>query len=307
LGKHARIAVAAIQSGHYFETHPKNIAHIRDFLRFEVGDRNPDDLEKEMSKFEGTVADALRGVIASRRFDGDDRITILNLMSLLAVRSPYMREHWRQTHKTLMKRVMDLALATKERWDSQLRQMREAGRDVNDEITYDQIKDFHERGEYDVEVAREWMIGLELKMFEAVLPALVERKWKLYVTNERNGYFVTGDKPVILTWNEPAKMPPLVRHSPGFALKGTEVYFPISPEVAVVGSFEGEEEGTHEAPLELVALANLRVIEHTHEQVYTIRRTFPYIGPGLRLYHDSHFMERFAEAKRATDALKKPG
>jgi len=306
-GKHARVTVAAIRSGQYFDTHPKNIAHIRDFLRFEIEGHEPDGLEKRMSQFEGTVAVALRNITASREFAGEDRDTILNLMALLAVRSPYMREHWRQTHETLMKRVMDLALATKERWEGQIRQMRRAGADVNDNITYEQIKEFHERGEYDVEVAREWQIGLELKMFEAVLPMLAERNWKLYVTDEQKGFFVTGDKPVILTWQEPDKMPAMVRHSPGFGLKGTEVYFAISPQIAVVGVFEGEDEGTHEASTSLVGAGNLRVIEHTHEQVYSIKRTFPYFGPGLRLYHDSHFMERFEAARKAADRHKKPG
>jgi hypothetical protein len=60
-------------------------------------------------------------------------------------------------------RVMDLALATKERWESQMDAMREAGIHINDSVTYEQMKDFHERKQYRFDVAREWHIHLEFR------------------------------------------------------------------------------------------------------------------------------------------------
>jgi hypothetical protein len=300
--KHWQVTVANIKSGEFFETNTKNVGGERDFNRIEVPDHKTDALETAYSKFETSVAPAIRRVVESRKFEGDDRIAILNLMALLAVRGPHMREHWRQANENLMKRVMDVALATKERWEGQMRQMKEAGREVKEDITYDQIKDFHERGEYDVNMNREWFIALELKMFESVLMTLVNRKWVLYVVDPTVGVFVTCDRPVALYNKEPEKMPKMIRDSPGFGMRGTQILFPLTAQLALVGDFEDVEDGTQEAKLPLVAMANLRMIERAMSQVYTIKRTFPYVGPPFRIYHDSRFMERFAAAKKEKDA-----
>jgi hypothetical protein len=279
--KYWQMTVANIQSGEFFETNTKNVGGERDFNRIEV-----------------PVAPAIRRVAESRRFEGDDRISILNLMALMAVRSPYMREHWRQAHENLMKRVMDVALATPERWQSQLQQMKNAGKEINENLTYDQIKDFHERGEYDINMNREWFIGLELKLFETVLLTLVDRKWVLYVTPPANGVFVTGDRPVALYYKDRKGVPPMLQESPGFAMPGTQILFPLRHDMALVGDFEDAEDGTQVASMPLVAMANLRMIERAQAQVYSIKRTFPYVGPPFYVYHDSHFMVRFAAEKK---------
>src|SRR4029078_201778 len=225
---------------------------------------------------------------------------ILNLIALLSVRSPQQRENWRPFQENVAKQVMDLALASRERWEGEMRQMKKAGWELNDNITYEQLKDFHERGEYEIAVNQEWHIGLELKGFDVVLRTLVHRKWRLYATTEETGWFVTSDRPVVLTWNHPEKIPVMMRKSPGFGATDTEVYFPLSHKIALVGVFEDVGEGTYEASFELVAKANVRMILAAFEQVYTIKKTFPYIGPDRAAYYDQHFMERFEAAREQT-------
>lgn len=119
----------------------RNVCGERDFMRIEVDGHAPDAIEKEMSNFEAKCIDAIRRVAESGKFDGEDANLTLNLMALLAVRSPEMRENHRGFHEQVAKRVMDIALATKDRWEGQTAQMREDGVPVKD-VSYEEVKAF---------------------------------------------------------------------------------------------------------------------------------------------------------------------
>ena len=295
-GKKTRVQVASLRAQRWFEAHPKNIGVEKDFLRFDAEGVEPDALEKAMSGMESQVAEAIRNVEATEKFEGEDRVYILNFIALLAVRSPQMRENWRQAQDRLCRMMMDMSLATKERWEGQMQQMRNAGREVKEDVTYEQMKEFHDKGEYDITVNREWHIRMEFEVFQTVLNCLADRSWSLYVTNEKLGPFVTSDRPVIISWKYPEKVPVMMRKSPGYGMKDTEVYFPITKRLALVGEFDGPEE-TFSALPSVVSIGNVQMIEWAFEQLYTVKRSFRYIGPPLALYHDANFMERFAEEK----------
>ena len=64
-------------------------------MRFEAQGRKPDWLEEEFSKLEFKACEAIRHVVQTRTFAGEDKNYILNLMALLAVRSPEQRENMR--------------------------------------------------------------------------------------------------------------------------------------------------------------------------------------------------------------------
>ena len=300
-GKKTRIQVASFEAQNWFETHPKNIAHERDFLRIDAEGYEPYAIEKEMASLESEIANALRNIEQTLRFEGKDRNTLLNFIALLAVRSPRRREHWRKIRDQVARRTLDLALRSKEMWESQMQHMREAGREVNDGVTYEQMKDFHERGEYDIPVAREWHIQTEFHVSGTVLQALGKRQWSMYVTNDKLGPFVTCDQPVSLTWLYPEKVPPMFRSSPGHAMRDTQIYVPISSRLALLGEFDGEE-GTFPALPNVVGMGNVHMIEHAAAQLYTIKQSFMYFGPPLALYQDSHFMKRFGAEKRRREA-----
>lgn len=295
--------VAALRAQNWFQPNVKNIGAEKDFLRIDVEGHAPDALEKAMAGFDDQGATAIRNINDSRRFEGDDKIIVLDLIALLAVRSPQMRENLRQFQERVHKKLLGLTLATKERYEGQVNQMKEAGVQCSEDVTYEQLKEFHNRGEYDINMNREWFIGLEVQSFDVVLRTLVDRKWRLYVADETSGPFVTSDRPVVPTWNHPEKVPAMMRHSPGYGMTGTEVYFPINHDMALVGSFEDVEDGTHKASAQMVAIANTRMIEHAFEQVYTIKKVFPYIVPPSSFSQDALFMERFEVERKRRSGL----
>jgi Protein of unknown function (DUF4238) len=83
--------------------------------------------------------------------------------------------------------------------------------------------------------------------------------------------FVTCDHPVCLTWSEPDGK----TVAPGLKLTGTEILFPISPKLAVVGAFELKGE-VRDFTLDQVAAANGIIILSAYRQVYSKGYEFRY-------------------------------
>ena len=295
-GKQCRLTVANIACKNYFVTNPRNVGGVRDFNRIEIAGFKPDALEGMLANFEGQVTTALRNVAESREFKADDRLFILNLLALLAVRSPQMREHWRRVEEQLMKKILGLSLASKERWEAQEAAMAKAGKGPKPgelPISYEQLKEFYEKDEYDITFNTEHHIGIELKTHDVVLQALMARKWEMHaIEREDVGCFVTTDRPVVLTWNSPESIPLLYRESPGFGMPDTEVLFPITKNLVIIGSFEGKD-GTVPATTLFVARANTKTIHHAFEQMYGPKKVIPYIGPDFKVYHDRNFFEKW--------------
>jgi hypothetical protein len=69
--------------------------------------------------FEAEVAESIRRVVESQKLEGDDRRNILNLIALLVVRSPQMREHVRKMLEEVMRKMLSTSLASKQRWEEQ--------------------------------------------------------------------------------------------------------------------------------------------------------------------------------------------
>ncbi len=188
-----------------------------------------------------------------------------------------MRENWRGFQADVAERILDLSLATKERWESQIRQMKESGMEINEDITYEEIKRFHESKEYDIAVAREHHIQMELIGVDAILPYLCSRNWQLIKATDESGPFITTDNPVNLTWKEPDKIPPFYRNSPGHGMKSTQVYFPVSRNLALIGEFDGPD-GTIDGNREVISILNSKMLMLAYKQVYCPKLRFYFCG-----------------------------
>jgi hypothetical protein len=236
-----------------FQTHPRNVAAERDFHAIDLEGQSPDALEGALAQFEGPLADALGRIIAHREIRAEeDRVYLLNLVAMLAVKNP----RHRQTFMAFQERVYDMIgnviTANDEIWNSQIRWAKEAGFiEKESTVTREQAREFLDRGEYTLEMGAGYHVGLELDVFDKVLPCFADRHWMLLRAPEGSPGFITSDHPVCLFWSDPeARRGPF---PPGHGMKGTEVLFPISPGLAWIGTFE------HPA----------RIIDTTEEQVRT--------------------------------------
>lgn len=275
--KKSKLGVIDLSKGSYFETIPRNVGGIRDFNTVELEGVAPDVLEGELAKFEGEAATAINQLKDSLDFDGEIKNTILNLIALLSVRSPQMRAHFAKFQTEIMERIMDLSLATEERWESQMEQMRQDGHELGGNLTYQDIKAFHDSKQYKIEIKREFHIAIEMKMVESIVPILFGRDWALLKTTDDSGPFITNDNPVDLAWIDPDSVPPFFRESPGFGLMGTRVYFPISKELALSGEFKARN-GTFDANKQLVSVLNSGLVRRTYKQIYVPNLGFDLMG-----------------------------
>lgn len=272
--KKSQLHVTDFEAGRVFSTVPRNVAAGRDFNRVDVDGISPDHVEAGIAVFEGKVDKALERICRGRTFtDAEDRNLVLNLIALLAVRNPGMRESVRYGHEQVMKRVMDLTLATKERYEASFAKAARAGALRADEILpYEQMREFIDRGDYSISVSTTHHVGQELKLVDTVLPLLGQRQWLLVRALPGSGGFITSDHPVILQW---ADQPMTGLRGPGFAHKGTELLFTISHDLALVGTFEGPG-GVADVEEAQVALMNGIILGNWQRQIYARDDRFRY-------------------------------
>jgi Protein of unknown function (DUF4238) len=280
--------------GRTFETTPRRVAVERDFNRIDVIGTAPDEVETQMAQFEGKLDKALEKIIERRSFlDESDRIMVLNFIALAAIRNPRMRENMRSAQEQTAKIILDLSLASRERWEDQMQQMREAGHPTaGTSVTYEEVKDFHERGEYSVSIDRTRHILREFSTAEAVLPLLFQRKWCLLKAPPGSGAIITSDHPVCLIWTNAGEQRNSV--GPGLGSRNADLLFPLSKDLGLLGRFEGNESEYDISPYQAAAF-NGTVASFAGRQVFACNDRFVYV------------MRPGAAPKRAAKLFDEPG
>jgi hypothetical protein len=291
-GKHHMVVVQDFVEKKTYETNTRNVCAERDFMRYEAESKKPDWLEQEFSKLESKACGAIRDVLTTGVFDGANRNYILNLMALLAVRSPEQRENMRDFQARVAERMIDLMLEDKDRWELSTNQLEKATGESHN-VSYEQAKEFFDRGEYRIEVARERHISNEIDLYNTVLQLLGRRKWSLYIVGGTYGEFITTNRPVVIAYIHPERVPVYMRHSPGFGLADTEVYFPITKHALLVGRWDAEERTISPVNQSFVGMMNSQMIRHSYGLAFSAARELLYFDPLFRLQWDDEVIARF--------------
>jgi thymidine phosphorylase len=132
-------------------------------------------------------------------FSGETKDLILELIGMLAIKSPEMREHLSKPLIQIAKMTMAMTMETKERWESQIAQVKaDTGEDISNGKTYEEMKEFVERQEFDISVNKEHQIHMELIGMQQITELLHRRNWTLVKAGKESGEFITTDNPVSL-------------------------------------------------------------------------------------------------------------
>lgn len=116
--KDGQFNVLEVQSGRSFRTSPINVATERDFNRVDIEGHSPDAIEQALAPFEAQAVAAIRKVIETEEFPNDDDWNwILNLLGLIAVRNPQLRESFNYSREQVIHRIGDLLVSDKKIWD----------------------------------------------------------------------------------------------------------------------------------------------------------------------------------------------
>ncbi len=231
-----KLFVVDAQVGRAFTASPRNVAQERDFHTVDVDGMDPDALEKAFAQIESDIAPVLERIARERRVSpGADLDLILNLMALVSLKNPGRREAMRQSTEEVGKQMMRLALASEERWNEQVRQMKAAGAMAADEpADYAGMKAFFESGDYKINLATEAHLGMELRAVDLMIRMLAKRNWSVLRAPAESSGFITCDRPVGLGWSDGHTG----FYPPGFAATETTVTFPVCQQVTLLGRFE---------------------------------------------------------------------
>lgn len=288
-----KLFVVDLETRRTFETAPANVAAERDFHTIDIEGQAPDALENSFSDFETKLDNALKRIVAARSIaNDDDRALVFELIAIMAVKNPRLRESASNMRAQLAKMIMDLATSTPERWAAQIRAAKRDGflpADADED--YARAREFVESGAFGIETPTMEHLRVELPTAEKVIPFIAERKWML-LRAPQGSTFITSDHPVSLMWADPGergRMPP-----PGYGLTKTQVLFPLSHELAMIGAFEMRNEERDTDALH-VAQINGSIFLHCKRQVYGRDSGFPY-----KLNHN-------AEIRRGDQLLDDPG
>lgn len=270
-----QLAVFDRKTDKSFRANVKDVACQNYFNRIELDGMDPDALEKAMSEFETGLARALARINEARSLENaEDRAYLITLIGLTALRNPEMRENIRKIHQDLGKINIAARLASRETYDASVQEAKQQGAlPATYDVTYEQMKAAFESGQFKLVLENNALVSLELQLLDHIMPLLLRRGWHLLRASEGSGGFVTSDRPFFLMWSDPAmRAGPL---APGLALTGTDIYFPVSPKLAVVGAFNVANtiEDIDEARM---AVANSAMIAGADRQVYAQDHTFSY-------------------------------
>ena len=253
-----------METGRSFRTTPLNVATQRDFNRVDIEGHPPDAIENALSSFEGQAVLAIRRVIETRRFpDDQDCNLILNLLGLIAVRNPKLREAFNNAREASLRKISETLVSKKELWERQTKAANEAGYEVPKHASYEDAKRFVESGKYSFEFHPEGNLRIEFKTFDEILPLLGKRTWTVLVAPDDGPEFICSDHPVTITWKG-GRSGPI-----GLGLENTEVYFPLGRRVGFLGVFEDYPRPVERCKPRYVARMNARVARNALRQTYS--------------------------------------
>ena len=274
-GRKASLVAVELESGKLFKPRLRRIASETDFNKIERDGEDPYAIERALSVVEGEIAPALEEVIAARGFPSDEhRNLVLNLMAMLAARNPRVRSSLGKFLGEIGEKMTSMMLHSRERWESMKEQAVEGGVTDMPEVGYEEVKQAFEGGEIEVKASKNYLVKLDLQMTEPILESLNQRDWD-FITALPGNQFVTSDDPVVLDFYDGRER--TLMNSPGFAVPGTFVFFPLSPDLAIYGPL-----GAPDLPDELdvrgVAMMNGMALRHGRRHAFAKSDDFYLVG-----------------------------
>jgi len=267
-GTKAKLFVYDKEQRKYFQSNPRNIASKRDFNRISAKG-NENYIEDHQATMEAKFASIFRNLTESKEYPNDENLSyILTFMALISLRNPKTRAIFDKLYINIANQFNSMTMASEEIYIDQCLQ---AGIKKEDIIPYTKQKEFiNNKDRYTVSINQEIHIQAEHKNIDYLSELLHKRYWYLIKSDETIGEFITSDYPVsLISLVELPKM-----YGVGFGMQKTEVCFPISKYLTLIGVFEEYDnvDKTIIATKELIETINMRTYVFANKQVYSTKQ-----------------------------------
>lgn len=271
--KEGHLWVADFRRKHHWRCKPDGIAHSRDFYRVDIPDTDPFVIEKAFADLEGEFSSVIRNVLENQRFVGETDLSLLiNFLALQMMKTPAMRNKFAKPVIEVIERVMDLTMASPERYYAAMKGAKEAGY-ISEEVSYEEMKRSHDNKGFIVSTSKNWDVKNALEMADAVLPILHERNWTLIIPENEDDKLICSDHPVVVHWADEKKL----KYPPGLGLSGTSVFLPIGSNMALCGLFESVPPIIKIDTKKVASYNNLTLL-NAYEQVFSREASFKAIN-----------------------------
>jgi hypothetical protein len=216
---------------------PKNVGKAANYYAFpEIEAAGGEAVESILSKIESATAAAVRRLLASdnSELEGQDRADLLFFMAVFAVRVPFFRNLTEKFAANVAKNLMQVSASDPECFEHTVREALKG----KENLTPDKIEELRQwvldDSKYTIRASPRLSIVMGFQsVVDTIYPIFDQMRWAVVRAGGDLG-FITGDTPV--TWVDPTLAPPFCY---GLGLRGVEVTFPVSPKVALFGTWEG--------------------------------------------------------------------
>ena len=258
----------------HFETTPDRVAVIRDFNRLNVENIEPDILEKIISKLETKAAKVIREINQTLTIPkGEDLEILFNLIALFACRNPIQRDMINTYISEISNRMLDKVYDSKEHWEAFNNEIRKNGGNIDSNADFAEFKKIVTSKKLNFEASKNFMFNLDMASMDAILSTLHHRKWTLISNSYQLNPFISSDKPIILRWDNNFR----THYPPGFAMPNTELLFPLSKSLILLGTFK-EYPSLIKANQAKVLRINSKMIKNTPRFIFSPIVDFKYFS-----------------------------
>lgn len=268
---HPRLFVVDTEKRTPFYTNPANVAVELDFHTIESPTQPPDIVESKLAELEGGISLGLARIREQRSLQSEeDRALLFTFIALLLIKNPGMRNRISDAvGKAEMYRSQMMASNPKV-WQREMERAKQEGTIEADADT-ETLRELVLKGAFKIGLSVPGHLSLEFSLLPEIITLVAARKWLLFCARNNETGFVTSDNPVTLTWfdQEAAQYPP------GLGLRKTQLIFPISNELAAIGTFEYDAR-LIEADEDFVAKINGNTILLRNRQIYARDSDFQY-------------------------------
>jgi hypothetical protein len=242
----------------------KHVASIEDYYTIETDTGYSNSIEQEFSKIEANVGRIMKK-LSNNDFNLDDKeiADIVLYMSYLRARIPATRDSI-SAPITNERRLLLKMLANNEALFNQEKSDIQEGLGNGKEITFKEFQEYINQNLHKIDLGPSQNENIKnmLVAAEELYSMLIRMKW-IFLISPKDYYFITTDRPVfpfINNW----KMP----YPPGFAFKDVEVYFPLTPNLCILGSYRDLENTVYKVSGDMVNSINSRIILNSYRHIY---------------------------------------
>ena len=203
----------------------------------------------------------------------------LCFIALMAARVPSARRMVDQVASMIHRQIFDRVLQTRETWAATVEEARAGGINLGN-VSYDQMRDFFDRGEYTVRTDQNWQINMMLLTMGFIAPSMIRRNWVLLISE--SGSFICADHPVALYFVRPKS----AMDVPGFGREDTEVIFPLSQNIVMLGLWGPRRSAARRLNRKTIAHYNRIAIRHSERFLFSPKNEFCWLDVAGNVCYD---------------------